>query len=129
MFTSSVHLNVNHIQPLKTSWYLPPAIEFDNYTFSRTVCVFFMMITTNNDYFAAKYRKVNNLLETGRLYCAVDIKFLHGWILYDIVRLLKGTVYMACRKKLQGCCPNYMNMEFYFKIPLENWTFKIKNII
>jgi hypothetical protein len=87
------------------------------------------MIAINNGYFAAKYRKVNNLTETGRLYCAVDIKVLHGGILYKIVLLLKGPIYMACRKKLQACGPNYTNMGFYFKIPLENRTFKIRNII
>jgi len=87
------------------------------------------MIVINYGHFAAKYRKVNNLIETGRLYCAVDIKVLHGGILYDIVLRLKSPIYMACRKKLQGCGPNYTNMEFYFKIPLENRTFKIRNII
>jgi len=39
--------------------------------------------------FCHKYRKVNNLIETGPLYCAVEITFLHGGILYDIVLLLQ----------------------------------------
>jgi hypothetical protein len=49
--------------------------------------------------------------------------------MYDIVLLLKCPIYMACRKILQHCGRNYTNVKFSFKIPLENWTLKISNII
>jgi hypothetical protein len=70
---------------------------------TQCICVFCMVIRTNNEYFPVQYQKCNNVIETGCFYGTVHIEFLEGRIFYHIVSLSKGLIYTAGRKKLHGC--------------------------